>query len=165
MKRDKARYMIVYVLYPALKVKHRSISLTLPWFIVSFCESLNLRQQKCEMNVNICYWDGGKNVAQSVYYDSQFLQMPNAVNLKKEVLNAIKDLDTGKFLHLGMDEARKNWNVLDFITDHQVAIGFQKTYDIGSCWLHNLHGAFQTGMIKHGWYTGKILKPLFKIFD
>lgn len=99
--------------------------------------------------------------------------MSNAVNLKKEVLNAIKDLDMGKFLQLGMDEPRTNWNVLDLITDHQVAIGFQKTYDIGSCWLHNLHGAFQTGMfgafqtgmIKHGWYTGKILKSLFKIFD
>ena len=53
--------------------------------------------------------------------------MSNAVNLKKEVLNAIKDLDMGKFLHLGMDEPRTNWNVLDLITDNQVAIGFQKT--------------------------------------
>ena len=115
---------IAYVLYPALKAKQ------LPSFInITMVHCLFLcRQQKCQMNVNICYWDGGKNVAQSVYYDSQFLQMSNAVNLKKEVLNAIKDLDMGKFLHLGMDEPRTNWNVLDLITDNQVAIGFQKTW-------------------------------------
>ena len=36
-------------------------------------------------NVNIHYSDGGKNVAQSVNYDSWFLQSPNAVNLKEKI--------------------------------------------------------------------------------
>ena len=53
-------------------------------------------------------------------------RLPNAVSLKEELLNAIKDLDIGKFLHLGMDGPSTNWNVLDLINDHQVANGFQK---------------------------------------
>ena len=61
--------------------------------------------------------------------------MPDAVNLKEEILNAIKDLDLGKFLHLGMDGLSKRFDsldLLDLINDHQFASGFQKTLDIGS---------------------------------
>ena len=64
---------------------------------------------------------------------SQFItihERPNAVNLKEEILNAIKDLGMGKFLHLGMDGPSTNWNVLDLINDHQVANEFQKILDI-----------------------------------
>ena len=61
--------------------------------------------------------------------------MPDAVNLKEEILNAIKDLDLGKFFHLGMDGLSKRFDsldLLDLINDHQFASGFQKTLDIGS---------------------------------
>ena len=53
------------------------------------------------MDVNC--WDGEKNVAYSIYYDSQFLQRPNAVNLKEEIFSGIKNLDMWKFLDLGMN--------------------------------------------------------------
>ena len=104
-----------------------------------------------------------KNVAQSVYYDSWFLQKLNAVNLKEEILNAFEGLDMGKFLHLGMDGPSTNWNVLNLINDHQVANGFQKTLHIGSCSLHILHRAFQTGMIRPGWDICKIFKALYEM--
>ena len=74
---------------------------------VSFDESLNFNQQKCQMDVNIRYWDDEKNVTQTAYHDSRFLQRLNAVNLIEEILNAIKYLDTKKFLHLGLDEPSK----------------------------------------------------------
>ena len=58
---------------------------------------------KMPKDINICCWDGKKSVAQSVYDNSQFLQRSNTVNLKEEILNVIKDLYMGKFLHLGID--------------------------------------------------------------
>ena len=70
MKKDKARYMIVYGLYPALKAKQQTKINASLWFSVSFDEGLNHHQQKYQMDVNIRYWDGEKNVAQSVCYDS-----------------------------------------------------------------------------------------------
>ena len=100
MKKYKVRYMIVYGLYPALKAKQKTKIHASPCFSVSFDESLNRNQQKCQMDVNIRYWGGEKNVALSVYYDSRFILKLNAVNLTEELLNAIKDLDMGKFLHL-----------------------------------------------------------------
>ena len=42
---------------------------------------------------------------------------------------------------------------------------FLKTLIIGSCSLHILHGAFQTGMTKPDWSLGKVLRALHKIFD
>ena len=65
------------------------------------------------MDVNICYWDSEKNVTQLLYYDSQFLQRPNAVCLKEEIVNSVEDVDMRKFLHLGRDRPRAKWNVLD----------------------------------------------------
>ena len=168
MKKDKARYMIVYGLYPVrskITKKKKIIITASPWFSVSFNESLNHHQQNCQIDVNIRCWDGEKNVAQSVYYNLRFLQRPNVVNLKEEIMIAIKDLPMGKFLHLGMDGPSTNWNVLDLINHHQVANEFQETLNIGSCLLHILHSAFQTGMSKPGWDIGKILKVLYKIFD
>ena len=69
----------------------------------------------------------------------------------------------GKFLDRGMDRLSTNWSVLDLISGHQVASGFQKTLDIGSCLVHILHGASQTRMIKPGW--DMVLNALDKIFD
>ena len=83
-------------------------------------------------------------------------------NLNEEILNAIKDLDIGKFLHLGMDGPSTNWNVLDLKNNHQAANGFQKVLDIGSCSLHILHDAFQTGMNKPGWDIEKILRHFIR---
>ena len=69
MKKDKARYMTVYGLYPDIKAKEQTKINASPWFSVALDESLNRHQQKCQMDVNICYWDGKKNVAQ-VYDNS-----------------------------------------------------------------------------------------------
>ena len=38
-------------------------------------------------------------------------------------------------------------------------------YNIGSCGLHSIHGAFETGMISCGWEINKIMKSMHKLFD
>ena len=120
MKKDKAKYMIVYGLYPALKVKLQAQINASTWFSVSFDESLNRHQQKCQMDINIRFWGNEKHIAQSVYYDSKFLLRPNEPNLKEEVFNSIEALSMAKFLHLAMDGPSTNWNVLDLVNEHLV---------------------------------------------
>ena len=165
MKKDKVKYLIVYGLYPALKANLRERINQSPCFSVSFDESLNHHQQKCQMDVNVRYWNESKHIAESAYYDSKFVLRPNALNLKEELLKAIEDLSIRKFIHLGMDGPSTNWNVLDLIDEHLVSHGFVKTLNIGSCSLHVLHGAFQTGILASDWEIEKVLKSLFKIFD
>ena len=165
MKKDKAKYMIVYSLYPAFKEKLEVCISSSQWFSVSFDESLNRHQQECQMDVNIRFWDSEKKIAQAVYYDSKFLLRPNAPNLKEAIFDSIKALSLGKFLHLAMDGPSTNWNVLEFVNEYLIDNGFVKTINIGSCSSHILHGAFQTGIQKTGWNMGKVLRAVFKIFD
>ena len=165
MKKDKAKYLIVYGLFPALKLKIQSLINASPWFSVSFDESLNRHLQQCQMDANIRYWDSQRNIAQSTYYDSKFLLRPNADNLTEEIFSAITDLDRSKFLHLAMDGPNTNWLVLDNVDDRQVSDGFNKTLQLGSCTLHILHGAFQTGIKKSSWEISKVLKAIWKILD
>ena len=53
--KDKARYMIIYGIYPAFKQKLKSMNNNSPWYSVSFDESLNKNQQKCQVDVNLRY--------------------------------------------------------------------------------------------------------------
>ena len=53
MKKDKTRYFIRYGIYPVFKdnlVTHINLS---SWYSVSFDESYNRQQQKCQIDVNI----------------------------------------------------------------------------------------------------------------
>ena len=66
MKKDKARYMIVCGIYPAFKQQLNTTINASPWFSVSFDESLNRHQQKCQMDVNIRYWNNEKIIVETV---------------------------------------------------------------------------------------------------
>ena len=41
--------------------------------------------QSCQMNLGIRYWDDVKNLVQTQYFDSKFLQHPNAEMLFEEI--------------------------------------------------------------------------------
>ena len=149
--KDKVRYMIIYGITPAFKQKLRSMINTSPWYSVSFGESLNKEQQKSQMDVNTRYWNDKRNIAETAYLDSQFLLWPNAENLKSELIESMSNLDMAKFLQLSMDGPNTNWNVLDLVNGHLVENGHKNLLEIGSCSLHVVHGAFQTGALKTGW--------------
>ena len=119
---------------------------TSSWYSVSFDESFNKNQQKCQMDVNLRYWNDEKNIAET----SKFLLRPNAENLKCELVASILGLDLAKFLQLSMDGPSTNWNVLNLVNNHLVENGYKNSIEIGSCTLHIVHGAFQTGATKSG---------------
>ena len=60
--KDKARYMIIYGVYPAFKQKLKSMINNSPWYSVSFHESLNKNQQKCQMDVNLSSWNAKRKL-------------------------------------------------------------------------------------------------------
>ena len=65
--KDKARYMIIYGIAPTFKQKLRNMINTSPWYSVSFDENLNKEQQKCQMDINIRYWNDKRNIAETAY--------------------------------------------------------------------------------------------------
>lgn len=64
-----------------------------------------------------------------------------------------------------MDGPSTNWNVLDLIDNERAAGNLPRTINIGSCSLHILHGAFQTGFTNVEWLISVILRAMFKLFD
>ena len=97
--------------------------------------------------------------------DSKFLLRPNDENLKCELVAWVTCLDMAKFLQLSMDGPNTNWNVLNLVSNHLVENGYKNLIGIGSCSLHTVHGAFQTGATKTGWELNKVLKAMYKIFN
>ena len=79
--KDKCWYFIRYGIYPVFKGKLIDRIKLSQWFSVSFDESLNKEQQKCQMDVNIRYWNVVKNIAETAYFTSRMLLRPNAQNI------------------------------------------------------------------------------------
>ena len=82
-------------------------------------------------------------------------------NLKCELVASILVLDLAKFLQLSMGGPNTNWNLLNLVNSHLVENGHKNLIEIGSCSLHIVHGAFQTGATKTGWELNKVLKAMY----
>ena len=57
-------------------------------------------------------------------------------------------MDMAKFLQLSIDGPNTIWNVSNLVSNHLVENGYKNLIEIGSCSLHTVHGAFQTGATK-----------------
>ena len=73
MGKDKARYLIIYCIFPAFREKLKSVINDSPWLSISFDESPNRNQQKCHMGVNLRYWNNLKSVTRGIYWFTIFL--------------------------------------------------------------------------------------------
>ena len=165
LMKDKARYYIVYGIFPSFQATVIKNIQKSKFYSVSFDESFNHHRQMCQMDINIRYWNEIKYIAETTYLTSRFLLRPNAENLKDELFAGIEMLEKSKFVHLSMDGPTTNWNVLQLLDDALESGGFSRTLNIGSCTLHILHGAFGTGIGYTEWKLGKLMKAMFKIFD
>ena len=65
--------MIIYGICPVFKQTLKGMINNSPWYSASFDESVNKSQQKCQMDVNLRYWNDENNIAETSYLDSKFL--------------------------------------------------------------------------------------------
>ena len=165
MRKTKSRYMTIYGLAPYFKKELlKKINSSL-FYSVSFDESFNSELQKCQMDINVLYWDTKKNIAVTRYFDSAFLDRSNASNLLDSLQESTKPLLGEKFLQLAMDGPNVNWNVLDGLDEQLIKNGHTKTINIGSCAQHIVHGAHQNGFCKIDWNIDKVLKSMYLLLN
>ena len=74
------------------------------------------------MDVNISYWDSTEHKVKTCYFDSQFLERPNADNLLDSINVSTAKLKEDSFLHLTMDGPNVNWDVLNKLDNKLVSI-------------------------------------------
>ena len=98
-----------------------------PQFSLSFDERLNTALQKCQMDLNIRFFNNTTNMVVTRYLDSKFLERPNADNLFTCIHESISGLSKSKFFQLSMNGPSLNWIVLDKLDDLLVENGHTKT--------------------------------------
>ena len=113
----KSRYTILYGIPPESKRVLLYGVTSASFFTVSFDESLNTDLQICQMGVAVHFWNGKTGLAETKYFDSQFLRRPTAQNLFDSLYKSIGELEKNKLLQLAMDGPNINWNVLDLLDD------------------------------------------------
>ena len=117
------------------------------------------------MDITLRYFNAESGLVETRYFDSQYISNSNSINLHDSLLESLASLDVGKVLQISMDGPNVNWDVLKKHIQFREGKEFPKLINIGSCGLHILHGALQTGTLKTGWEVNKVLHGMWKIFD
>ena len=136
-----------------------------PFYVLAYDESMNKVLQSEQMDCGLRFWDENEGIVKARYFDSKFLQRPNAQNLLDKLVEVTDVLGIDKILQLSMDGPRVNWNVLKMLQEKRKENDHPGIIDIGSCGLHVIHGAFQTGLQSQGWELNKIFRGMFNIFN
>ena len=97
------------------------------------------------------------------YFDSCFLKRPNSLNL--HLLKSLASLDISKLIQISMDGPNTNWDVLERHKIFRSSKDFSSLFVIGSCGLHVIHGALETGTKSTEWDLHKVLHAMWKTFD
>lgn len=87
-----------------------------------------------------------------------------AEDLVKAIKNEMTDLNARDLLQISMDGPAVNLKVFNIFKGELERDFGHLLIDIGSCGLHTLHNAFQSGESKSGWDLANILKSLYYLF-
>ena len=161
---DKLRYVVNYGLAPYFHdVLEKKINCA-PYFVAMCDESLNKVMQENQVDLLIRYWGESTNKVRVQFWDSQYLGRSAHLDLVTKFDSSVGSLSAEKMSQISMDGPHINVKFLKVVVDNRAQAKLPQVIDIGSCPLHVLHGAFQTGAIAAGWKLKKILCAVFQMF-
>ena len=97
------------------------------------------------------------------YWDSKFLGHAAHQDLLTHFNQCIENFDASKIIQVSMDCPSVNLKFYQELVKYREEIELQRMIDIGSCGLHIVHGAFQTGVKKTDWTMKETLKGSHKV--
>lgn len=134
-------------------------------FVVCFDEALNRVSQRGQMDVVIRYWDDERNCVSSRYFGSAFMGHASAECILASFKETLKELSLSHLLQVSMDGPAVNWKFLDLLSKNlRDDLNESEMIDMGSCGLHVIHGAIQTGHKASGWDVSCGLRALYGLF-
>ena len=163
-KRTKTSYMIKCAIAPHFEECLLKEIAKSPWIVIIFDESLNKATQTCQMDVLVRFWDTLRNRVVTRYFTSEFMGHSTANDLLTHLLHAIEKIDAAVVFQVGMDGPSVNWKFFEKFLSHRLSQDLSGLIDFGSCSLHIVHGAFQSGCLKSGWKVKESLKGAFNLF-
>jgi len=165
LSKTKAAYSIVHGLAPYFRGRLEEDIKKSPVFVACFDEALNRVAQRSQMDIVIRYWSEEAQQVQSRYFTSVFLGHATAKDLETNFTEALSDLSLMKLVQVSMDGPSVNWKFLESLqTNLHPDAADPQLLDLGSCGLHVVHGAFQTGHKAAGWTVNEMLRSLYGMF-
>lgn len=164
LSETKYRYLTTFGLGPYFFKQLLDEVKISPAHSILFDESLNQQLQSKQLDVHVRYWSEDSSCVESRYYNSVFIGHGTANDLIEHYTAVTKDLDAKKTWQIGMDGPNVNIAFHRKIQDQRKHLSMQSLLDIGTCGLHTVHRAFQTGADKTDWNFDQFLKKEYKLF-
>ena len=159
---DKLRYLITYGIAPYFYDLLKDNVNNSDCYTVLFDGSLNRISETSQMDILLRYWDNITTVKVR-FSNSSYLGYTTHKDLLEGFNSSVSDLDLSKIIQLSMDGPNVNWKFARTLSKDRTENGLSDLIDIGSCPLHIINGAFQTGSMTFSWNLKKILKAEWQI--
>ena len=110
--------------------------------VVSFNESLNYSNQKCQVDSIVKYWSCFEQKVKIEYFQSSYLDYSTHTNLP-EHFKCIETPGPSKIIQVSMDVLSVNLEFYKELTNKRSDSAIPALIDFGSSSLHITNGAFQ----------------------
>src|SRR5258706_98186 len=118
------------------------------------------------MDIHIRFLDNLCGNVSTRYLGSQFLGHATANDLVDKFVDAMKDLNCRKLIQISMNGPSVNWSFIEKLKNKfERDPGDPLLLELGSCSLHIVHGAFQTGGKASGFDISHLLTSLYYVFN
>ena len=115
------------------------------------------------MDIIVRFWDNGNNMVVTRYLTSVFLGHATAKYLEDKFIEGLTGLSLIKLVQISNDGPIVNWKFLESFAANTRAASDPKLFDLGSCGLHVVHGAFLAGHKAAGWTVNETLRYVWFI--
>ena len=160
---DKLKYFTKWGVAPYIRQLLLNELDSASFIAVSFDESLNKLTQTCQMDLIVRYWHEADQQVKVRYWDSKFLGHSVHQDLLSHFNQSIDKIDLNKVVQILMDGPVVNLKVFEKLVNYREEIGANGLIDIGTCGLHIIHGAFESGFEATSWSMKDLLKGCFQI--
>ena len=160
---DKLHYLITYGIAPYFYDLLKGSVNNSDCYTVLFDESLNRISQTCQMEILLRYWDNIAKMVKVWFWNSSYLGHATHKDLLEGFNSSVSDLYLSKMIQLLMDGPNVSWKFAWTLSKDRTENRFWDLIDIGSCPLHVINGAFQTGSMASSWNLKKVLKAEWQI--
>lgn len=169
LSRDKASYIICYGLAPYFKTQllDKMKRPSPQMFTTSFDEAFNEVINKNQCDIHVSFFDNCTNQVIRHYLGSSFLGHSTATDIMRSLVSVHSPLNVvSNMAQLSMDGPNVNFAVQNEMTWHKSDSdpSSPALLELGSCGLHNVHGAYKTGQLAAAWPVKRLLKSSFIVF-
>ena len=169
MQKDKNSYVVTYGLGPYFQEMLSSTVQKCPFFAISFDESLNKVSQKGQMDIVVRFWNDATDEVTTRYLTSTFLGHASSQDLLTAFTSALgqQNLNLKKMQQVSMDGPNVNLKFLRELKTYLTNASDPndvELFDIGTCSLHVVHGAYKTAHNACGWKVNIFIRSLYYLF-